>query len=775
MNVGWFGRRCRRVNLSKSKLNFLLPSVVQNALWEEDPLSQLALDTKRNLLWTASEKGSLTLYDLGNDGKQSNKVYCLGISSITTSAWRAAPQVDKAAFAPIIDISVVDSGSSKVIHLVGITSSGIRLYFTTSNSSSPRPSTISLAHVRLPPGYTTSTAELKPRKVHTALSTGQVTLLSSEDLADFDYVWSLVSLGSSSNLPEEYAVTKLDGRVWCCAALDDEADPLVPAESEGNGLLPTRDVSSVYQKPSEFVLMTAQGTSIFRGLSGSQQLLQILRQGNGMETPDLERFMFNRDKEAEGTSCCIQLACDPSVDQQTARWATFAYFRYGGDPKSSGGVASGQTGQTPLSPDRNNYRPNLTGFFSPIPNRHAQSAHLPNGAAPHQVISTPMPASRSHEPSLPQPNLDSTQILTSRIQEVQNSSKYRGLAKYVSRVLRPVWSAPMIDIKEQDKRQINSRLSCIDLGRVLNRIKYLRNWMESNQIGTAPIAAKTSVDVHSFEAAQFNSLYQLLVTSQEVLSLWQLLAESTISAVTSQLTDDELRHLRELKFNELVCSKPGVLLCQRLITVLVSCFLDDNASITTLSNRLRQICPSLFSSDDAICSKATEILSVARHHTNKCDVRQKCQESLSLFMQIASSVNLSAVTQQFSAVQFWDGIVALTLECADKRDPQGLALHYYKNNEPIDDVDGRTYFRNREECYEACLRVIKDLVEQGKRTPTSPSLPASPGQKPKTTQNSNIVLAEEARVAAEDMLQCILQSEVKTICRRTSDNVILLG
>ena len=57
MFSGWFGRRCRRVNLSKSKLNFLLPTVVQNALWEEDPLSQLCYDVKRNLLWSASEKG----------------------------------------------------------------------------------------------------------------------------------------------------------------------------------------------------------------------------------------------------------------------------------------------------------------------------------------------------------------------------------------------------------------------------------------------------------------------------------------------------------------------------------------------------------------------------------------------------------------------------------------------------------------------------------------------------------------------------------------------
>ena len=54
-------------------------------------------------------------------------------------------------------------------------------------------------------------------------------------------------------------------------------DPLVPADSEDDGLLPSRDVCSVYQTPSEFVLMTKQGTSIYRSLSSAHQLLQMLQ------------------------------------------------------------------------------------------------------------------------------------------------------------------------------------------------------------------------------------------------------------------------------------------------------------------------------------------------------------------------------------------------------------------------------------------------------------------------------------------------------------------
>ena len=115
----------------------------------------------------------------------------------------------------------------------------------------------------------------------------------------------------------------------------------------------------------------------------------------------------------------------------------------------------------------------------------------------------------------PKPNLNSTVILTTqKINDVVNSSKYRGLVKYMSRVLRPVWNFSIIN-KEKSKSQIESRLTCIDLGRVLNSINYLKNWMENNKIGTNPLSTQTSVDVSSFEAAQFNSLYKLLVRAQE--------------------------------------------------------------------------------------------------------------------------------------------------------------------------------------------------------------------------------------------------------------------
>jgi len=43
-------------------------------------------------------------------------------------------------------------------------------------------------------------------------------------------------------------------------------------------------------------------------------------------------------------------------------------------------------------------------------------------------------------------------------------------------------------------------------------------------------------------------------------------------------------------------------------------------------------------------------------------------------------------------VRFYEGVVELSLYAALKRDPQGLALHFYRNGEPHGDAQGEEAF-----------------------------------------------------------------------------------
>ena len=71
-------------------MSFLIPGFVNAALTEEDPLVQLEVDDSRNILYCRSEKGTIQVFDLGNDGWQLSKITSLTQQSIVKEAARVA-------------------------------------------------------------------------------------------------------------------------------------------------------------------------------------------------------------------------------------------------------------------------------------------------------------------------------------------------------------------------------------------------------------------------------------------------------------------------------------------------------------------------------------------------------------------------------------------------------------------------------------------------------------------------------------------------------------
>lgn len=63
----------------------------------------------------------------------------------------------------------------------------------------------------------------------------------------------------------------------------------------------------------------------------------------------------------------------------------------------------------------------------------------------------------------------------------------------------------------------------------------------------------------------------------------------------------------------------------------------------------------------------------------------------------------SDICFDFFIVRFYEGVVELSLTAAEKKDPQGLGLHFYKNGEPEEDVVGLQAFQERQ-----VFRIIYD-------------------------------------------------------------------
>lgn len=62
------------MNHSTGTLSFLMPSFLNLAFGEEDPIAQISIDNSRNILFTLTEKGRIEVFDLGGGGMSTSKV-----------------------------------------------------------------------------------------------------------------------------------------------------------------------------------------------------------------------------------------------------------------------------------------------------------------------------------------------------------------------------------------------------------------------------------------------------------------------------------------------------------------------------------------------------------------------------------------------------------------------------------------------------------------------------------------------------------------------------
>nr|KAG5703924.1 hypothetical protein BaRGS_008183 [Batillaria attramentaria] len=128
------------------------------------------------------------------------------------------------------------------------------------------------------------------------------------------------------------------------------------------------------------------------------------------------------------------------------------------------------------------------------------------------------------------------------------------------------------------------------------------------------------------EKISLQHVQELLHRVEEVLGLWRVLLDHQFHTLSSALSQDQQNQLRSLSFKTLVLSGKDV--CAALIACLISRYLDDNATVDAISSRLREVCPSLYSTDDATCSKANELLQMARVTQDSMERKQQLQEAL---------------------------------------------------------------------------------------------------------------------------------------------------
>ncbi|XP_042309327.1 nuclear pore complex protein Nup155 [Sceloporus undulatus] len=787
--AGWFSQRCRKINHSKSTLSFLIPSLLQFTFSEDDPIVQIAIDNSRNILYTRSEKGVIQVYDLGSDGQGMVRVAAVSQNSIVSAAGKIARTIDRSVFKPIAQIAVIEKSESIDCQLLAITHAGVRMYFSICPFKHPfaRPSSLMLVHIRLPPGFSAASNVEKPSKVHRALYTKGVLLMAASESEDNDILWCINhdSFPFQKPMMETQMKTPVDGHSWALSAIDEQkAQKIITPLNKD--LIPITDYPVVVQQhmipPKKFVLLSAQGSFMFHKLRPVDQLRHLFVCSAGSDGEDIERF-FKLHPGEQACATCLILACSSAAcDREVSSWATRAFFRYGGEaqmrfpsllsPPSNVGSVLGSPvlPGSPLPPS--SPYPNPSFFATP-----AQGLQPP-------AMSTPVYASSS-QMSQPGASLGGTMC-----PEIVFSGKHNGICIYFSRIIGNIWDGSIVleKIFKSGNREIIAIESSVPpqmLESILQELKGLQDFLDRNsQFATVgslrnpsfatpanlqqrllgfmrsdggisqqmqqEIQRKFHAEAQLAEKASLQGIQQLVRKTCQALALWKLLCEHQFNIVVGELQKELQERLKVTTFRDLVIRDKE--LTGALIASLINCYIRDHAVVDGISSHLQDICPLLYSTDDAICSKANELLQRSRQVQNKSEKAKMLRESLNEYQKISTQVDLANVCVQYRQVRFYEGVVELALTAAEKKDPQGLGLHYYKNGEPEEDVTGYQAFQERVNCYKCITDTLQELVNQSKAAPQSPSVPKKPGP-PVLSSDPNMLSNEEAGHHFEQMLK----------------------
>uniref|UniRef100_A0A915EQT9 Nucleoporin Nup133/Nup155-like C-terminal domain-containing protein n=1 Tax=Ditylenchus dipsaci TaxID=166011 RepID=A0A915EQT9_9BILA len=185
-------------------------------------------------------------------------------------------------------------------------------------------------------------------------------------------------------------------------------------------------------------------------------------------------------------------------------------------------------------------------------------------------------------------------------------------------------------------------------------------------------------------------LRSAVIVTLETLRLWGILLEHQFSVVVATLPTNLQENLLSWNFEDLIVNRDNV--SSELITSLIRFYVGDDATTVAISNRLRNSCPTLFTNDDALVVKATEIFigpKIPKRSIQKLNLVNTCD----LLIQIL----------QFKP------IVDLALARAEKDDTSKLALIAYRKQIGSADDAVNEAVRKRSDAY-SCITDALELL-----------------------------------------------------------------
>ncbi|KAJ1351277.1 hypothetical protein KIN20_007259 [Parelaphostrongylus tenuis] len=299
------------------------------------------------------------------------------------------------------------------------------------------------------------------------------------------------------------------------------------------------------------------------------------------------------------------------------------------------------------------------------------------------------------------------------------SRKHDALYYYFSRLVSPIWNHPICRVKNgvlvtsitsQEMDWLSAELR--KLGEVMEKYGLLP---KADFIWENTTTGKMNVQASNIERQSIISLRKLIEFSAEVLSLWSSANSFNLTAISAGMDPATLPALASRHFCHLVCDAQH--LNGDLIRAMIRYFLGDEAGTKDLSERLRTLCPTLYSKDDACVTNAMEQLKLASQTTSGEVRRNLIDRACELFRQSIEKVSLPIVCRTLIELSAFEHLADLCLLKAKRDDPKQLALMSYRHGRSGEDREVQTAEKRRAESYKCVVDTLDELEGTSSRSP----------------------------------------------------------
>ncbi|KAK5991337.1 Nuclear pore protein [Cladobotryum mycophilum] len=692
----WFSNRCGKINHSNPGWSSVV--TLQSVWAHKDPehLVDIVIDDSRKLVYTLSSTSTIRTYHMETPDRlnkviEKTKMHCLrDIAHMITQSRLLNDRMN------IVSISPISKQEATKLHLMALTDTGCRLFFSATNASSYlygshgnlAPQSMQVQFIKFPPSQMARRSgqfgSMAQGAGESFVDLDSTMLVASRQGARFSpgFFLDFVSRSSDSTSDSLFVAGPETGRIkrtspttplryfeqasWIDIGSRAEAVGLITkpfaAASQpvgfGNELAVQFD-----EPPSEFAVLTNTGVHVIRRRRLVDTFAAAIRDSPGDEALDLMcRRLIQLYGRVETVSTALAVACG-----------------HGGDS-----------------------RPGSVRAIDQATEDRARGLFVDFGGQP-TIVET-----------------DGSALTTD---SVKLSSRHDALALYLSRLIRKLWKAPVIQsaVAANGTMNVTSTVPLAKLSGTQENLERLRRFIDSNkgliQGMSGPsdlqrVASRQEEVALQAEHQALHALQKLMESISEGISFVLMLFDERVSDIFARLDDAARQKLKELTYEKLFSQTEGKELAKLLVKAIVNRNIESGSNVETVADALRRRCGSFCSPDDVVTFKAQEQLKRASEQPlNTNQSRILLNESLTLFQRVAGSLtfsNLQTAAAQYVELKYYAGAIQLCLNVAKEHDRGNTALMWINDGKPAADPRANA-FSERKRAYDLIHDVLSHL------------------------------------------------------------------